>query len=70
MVANGVIDHEANRFAIELLMPRDWVLRDMAALGPIDAIDDRRIVELAKRYGVSTQMMTLRIAELARERGN
>lgn len=58
---------EANAFAMELLMPEDWLRDDMAKLGGVDIEDDKVISELAKRYGVSRQIMTRRIVELENE---
>lgn len=62
-----VMEIEANAFAMELLMPEDWLRDDMAKLGGVDIEDDKVISELAKRYGVSRQIMTRRIVELENE---
>jgi Zn-dependent peptidase ImmA (M78 family) len=62
-----VMDVEANAFAMELLMPADWLRADIAELGGIDIEDDKVISDLAKRYGVSRQIMTRRIVELETE---
>jgi Zn-dependent peptidase ImmA (M78 family) len=55
---------EANAFAMELLIPSDWLRADMANLGGVDMESDHVIADLAKRYGVSRQIMTRRIVEL------
>lgn len=55
---------EANRFAAELLMPRDFVEADLEALGPIHADDERAIANLAKKYRVSPQAMAIRLSSL------
>jgi Zn-dependent peptidase ImmA (M78 family) len=60
------MEQEANAFAVALLMPKKMVLADLAALGSIDVCDDPNIRALAKKYGVSEQMMTMRIASLLR----
>lgn len=60
-------DIEANRFAMELLIPYDWILADIEALGGVDVEDDRAIRQLAKKYRVSVQVMTLRIAGILNE---
>lgn len=55
---------EANRFAAEILMPRDFLVADLAALGPICADDEKAIASLAKKYGVSPQAMAIRLSTL------
>ena len=55
---------EANQFAAELLMPAEWILRDVSNQhidfeGEDDAIDD-----LARKYCVSTRAMTIRMSAL------
>lgn len=64
MTPEEIIEHEANQFAIELLMPRKWLLSDLKKMGGIDIQDDAAITKLAKRYKVSLQLMTLRIGQL------
>lgn len=59
-----IIEKEANYFAMCLLMPEPWVRRDVKALGGIDIEDDLAIHKLAQKYKVSTQLMTLRIAQI------
>ncbi len=51
---------EANRFAAELLMPLQF-LRDDLESRFFDLADDESLYELAKRYGVSTQALTIRL---------
>jgi Zn-dependent peptidase ImmA (M78 family) len=58
---------EANRFAAELLMPEAFLRRDVDELranGIADVMDDGLIQELARRYTVSLQAMTFRLANL------
>jgi len=55
---------EANRFAAELLVPRDLLLAELRGR-VIDVEDDGSIFELAQRFGVSAQMMSIRIGELS-----
>jgi Zn-dependent peptidase ImmA (M78 family) len=55
---------EANAFAMALLMPEDWLRRDIEKLGGIDIEDVQKVGKLAKRYRVSVQVMTLRIGQL------
>lgn len=59
---------EANVFAMELLMPEEFLRRDLTELGSIDVCDDANIRKLAKRYEVSEQLMTFRIADLLRRK--
>ena len=64
------MEEEANLFARCLLMPehmlRDEVKRMVAAGGVGDLLDDanKAISTLAKRFGVTTVVMTLRLQEL------
>lgn len=62
---------EANAFAIELLMPREILLKDIAKMAPkgIDLESDPVIAKLAKRYQVSEQLMTVRLVLLMELRG-
>ena len=53
---------EANRFAAELLIPRDFLEADLEALGPIYADDEKAIANLAKKYRVSPQAMAIRLS--------
>ena len=60
-------EHEANYFAVCLLMPEAMIERDMATpefAPPYDYENDPRIGTLAKRYQVSKQLMILRLIEL------
>ena len=54
---------EANRFAVELLMPLDMLLADLGD-EPVDVETDTRIPKLAEKYGVSEQLMTFRIGQI------
>lgn len=60
-------DHEeieANRFAAEILMPEEFLRADLINLGPVTADDDQAISNLATRYKVSKQAMTIRLTSL------
>lgn len=57
---------EANRFAAELLMPYELVMADMHKRG-IDVEDEDEIRQLALKYEVSLQAMTLRITNLLKD---
>ncbi len=51
---------EANRFAAELLMPFDMIMADLEERG-FDVEDEQELKELARKYQVSVQALTLRI---------
>jgi len=57
---------EANLFAMCLLIPEDMLRADLKRLGIIafDIEEDAQIAKLAERYGVSQQLMVLRLVDL------
>lgn len=61
--AEDVEEIEANAFAAELLMPRDFLLRDAKKL-KLDMEDEKQVSSLAERYDVSRQAMTFRLMNL------
>lgn len=61
-INDSVIEREANIFAVELLIPEKWIRRD--APDNLDIESDPRIVALAAQYGVSQQLMVMRLMEL------
>ncbi len=56
------IEREANQFAMELLMPTAFLLKDLRRGVDIESADD--IHKLAKKYGVSDALMAIRIGQL------
>ena len=62
----SIEDREANEFAMQLLMPDAWLAKDIADLGGVDIEDGEAIGKLAKKYGVSATLMTVRIGQLMR----
>jgi len=54
---------EANLFAAALLMPGDWVTKEIGDL-EINVEDDAEIRRLARRFGVSQQAMMYRLMQL------
>ena len=64
MTEDQIMEAEANAFAMELLMPADWLRADIEKLGGIDIDDDKKLSRLAKKYSVSLQVMAIRIAEI------
>jgi len=61
--ADDVTEIEANAFAAALLMPTDFLKKDVARL-QIDVEDSEQIDQLAAKYGVSAQAMTFRLLNL------
>lgn len=57
-------EKEANLFAAELLMPEKLLEKDLAEIGEVDLEDQRSIRELAQRYRVSCQAMSIRLGYL------
>jgi Zn-dependent peptidase ImmA (M78 family) len=64
--ADKVLDYEATVFAIELLMPFDWIAKDLEGCA-IDVEGSPKIKELAKKYQVSEQLMTIRVFDVLAE---
>lgn len=54
---------EANRFAAELLMPKSMLLAELRA-GEVDFESEDGLLNLARRYRVSAQAMSLRLNNL------
>jgi Zn-dependent peptidase ImmA (M78 family) len=54
---------EANRFAAELLVPRAMLIEELHGR-VVDLEDDELLGELADAFGVSKQMMAIRVGEL------
>lgn len=55
------LERAANRFAAEILMPADFLRRDVREA---DIADEGALKVIARRYGVSVQAMTYRLANL------
>jgi Zn-dependent peptidase ImmA (M78 family) len=64
MIDNDRENREANLFAMCLLMPEKLVRSEVDKSGGIDLCDDEPIRELAKKFGVSISLMTIRLAQL------
>ena len=45
-------------------MPADFLAHDVEEIGNIDLLDEEGLKELASKYGVSTQAMTVRLTYL------
>ncbi|WP_186136213.1 ImmA/IrrE family metallo-endopeptidase [Burkholderia gladioli] len=61
--ADDVTEIEANAFAASLLMPIEFLKKDVARMR-IDVEDCDQIEQLANKYGVSAQAMTFRLINL------
>lgn len=59
------MEQEANLFAMELLMPAEWLRADVQKLGGVDIEDTNTIHKLAKKYRVSDSVMVLRLGQLS-----
>jgi Zn-dependent peptidase ImmA (M78 family) len=55
---------EANRFAAELLVPRAMLIEELRGRTVDLEADDELLGELAEAFGVSRQMMAIRVGEL------
>jgi len=62
---DDAMESEANAFAMELLIPAEWLMEDVRKMGGVDIEDDASVAALAKRYRVSRSVMTLRLGQLA-----
>lgn len=63
-LASNVEEIESNTFAAWLLMPSQFLIKQITS-EHLDIDDDGEVVNLAKRYQVSSQAMTYRLANLA-----
>jgi Zn-dependent peptidase ImmA (M78 family) len=59
---------EANTFAANLLMPSDLLRADLR-LQPVDPFDEESVLQMARRYGVSQQALTIRLVQSGLVRG-
>lgn len=55
------MEAEANAFAMELLMPFDWLAADCKG---IDVSDEKAVAKLAAKYRVAPTVMAMRIGEI------
>ena len=60
------MDAEANYFAMCLLMPEEWVRREVKRMGIVDIEDDKKMKKLADKFKVSVTMMTIRLGQISR----
>lgn len=57
-------EKKANLFAAELLIPEIFIRQNLAETDTFDLFDDQELTDLARRYQVSTQALTFRLAYL------
>lgn len=57
-------EKEANLFAAELLMPKEFIEQDLAEIGAVDLSDEPVIKKLASKYIVSPHAFAFRLAYL------
>lgn len=64
-MTDHIMEKEANEFAMRLLVPTEFLLKDMEA--GIDLTDDRAVERMAHRYRVPVAVMVLRIQQVSKE---
>lgn len=57
-------EREANLFAATLLMPREFLEADLAGEDYLDLLDSDFLRSLARKYGVSTEALVIRLKNL------
>lgn len=62
--SDPIEDLEANYFAMCLLMPEDFVRREVKAMGGFDIEDQKSLAQLARKFQVSVPLMMLRLGQL------
>jgi Zn-dependent peptidase ImmA (M78 family) len=60
----NVDEKEANLFAAELLMPKEFIERDLQDIEAVDLMEERTIKSLAEKYQVSAHAFAFRLAYL------
>lgn len=64
MTPEELREQEANCFAAHLLVPSAMLRKELAKLGGVDlAGDGKDVAKLARKFGVSTTLMAVRIGE-------
>lgn len=60
----NIEEKEANLFAAELLMPKQFLAKDLDNCNMLNLLDEEQLNKLADSYQVSTQALTFRLAYL------
>lgn len=66
MIVNDKIEHEANIFALFLLMPRDILMDELIKLNGIDLSDGKDLQLICKKFQVSLTALAVRLALLSK----
>ena len=65
MSDDGQIEEaEANAFAMELLMPEQFVRQEVRKFKSFDLCNSKHVAELAKKFQVPESIMAMRIGQL------
>lgn len=64
MAVDPLLEHEANYFALCLLLPEDMVRAEVRKLGGLDLSDPRAFVRLARIFEVDATLMAFRLGQL------
>ena len=57
------MDRDANEFAMHLLVPSEFLRLELEKIGGVDIENDKAVAKLARKFRVSTQVMTIRIVQ-------
>lgn len=64
MTSDQKQDREANQFAMCLLMPKHFILKEVKHFGGIENIGDDEIKTLAEKFQVSISAMAIRLQSI------
>ena len=64
MITNNKVEHEANLFALFLLMPRDLLMEEILKFNGFDLTSDELIKSLCQTFQVSQVALTMRLGLL------
>jgi Zn-dependent peptidase ImmA (M78 family) len=57
-------DAEANLFAMELLMPEQFVRKEVSKIKGFDILEDNHMKQLANKFKVPTSIMAIRFGQI------
>lgn len=63
-MTNDQADREATAFAMELLMPEQFIRAELSKSKSFDLMDTRALKKLADKFRVEPQIMAIRIGQL------
>lgn len=64
MTSNADEDIKANLFAMELLMPEQFVRTEIIKMKKFDLTDDKSMKALADKFKVPTTIMAMRVGQI------